>query len=120
MKVTVLPPKQLYHPLLGRRVNKKLLFCLCRTCADNQLNESCTHTDMERQFTGDYSSMEVTKALSVGYKIVKVHEVWHWEPHQWMTYDGVDPKTGLFTEYIQCFLKLKAEVGTCVFRMSAN
>jgi hypothetical protein len=32
MKCTVVPPMNLYHPVLPFRCNKKLLFCLCRTC----------------------------------------------------------------------------------------
>ena len=33
IKCTIVPPMDLYHPLLPFRCNKKLLFCLCRTCA---------------------------------------------------------------------------------------
>jgi G:T-mismatch repair DNA endonuclease (very short patch repair protein) len=33
MKCTFVPPRSLYHPVLLFRWNKKLLFCLCRSCA---------------------------------------------------------------------------------------
>jgi hypothetical protein len=33
IKCTILPPRHLYHPVLPYRCNKRLLFCLCRTCA---------------------------------------------------------------------------------------
>ena len=32
IKCTVVPPTDLFHPVLPYRWNKKLLFCLCRTC----------------------------------------------------------------------------------------
>jgi hypothetical protein len=36
MKCTIVPPEKLYHPVLPFRYNKKLLFCLCRTCVSEQ------------------------------------------------------------------------------------
>lgn len=45
-------------------------------------------------------------AVSKGYEIVKVHEIWEYKVTQY------DPKTGLgglFTGYINMFLKIKAE-----------
>jgi len=32
IKCTVVPPTDLYHPVLPFRCNKKLHFCLCRMC----------------------------------------------------------------------------------------
>jgi len=36
MKCTIVPPKDLYHPVLPFRHNKKLLFCLCRSVSLNR------------------------------------------------------------------------------------
>jgi hypothetical protein len=36
IKCTVVPPMDLYHPVLPFRCNKKLLFCLCRMCVLEQ------------------------------------------------------------------------------------
>jgi hypothetical protein len=36
IKCTVVPPNDLYHPVLPYRNNKKLYFCLCRTCLHEQ------------------------------------------------------------------------------------
>jgi hypothetical protein len=44
IKCTVVPPKDLYHPVLPFRCSKKLLFCLCRSCAVEQnMQEPCQH-----------------------------------------------------------------------------
>jgi hypothetical protein len=34
IKCSILPPRRLYHPVLPFKCNKKLLFSLCRTCAN--------------------------------------------------------------------------------------
>jgi len=52
IKVTVLPPRRLYHPFLQYRSGGKLLFPLCRTCARDQQRERCQHNNEERAMTG--------------------------------------------------------------------
>ena len=39
MKCKIVPPPKLYHPVLPYRYYKKLLFCLCRTCVQEQCHE---------------------------------------------------------------------------------
>ena len=58
-KCKVLPPYGLYHPVLPYRCKGKLVFPLCRTCAETQiklsLNERtrfCYHDEDERALTG--------------------------------------------------------------------
>uniref|UniRef100_A0A1I8JKY1 DNA-directed DNA polymerase n=1 Tax=Macrostomum lignano TaxID=282301 RepID=A0A1I8JKY1_9PLAT len=54
-EVTVLPPSDLHIPLLPYRVQKKLIFGLCRTCMEQQQEqcsrECCSHSDQERALT---------------------------------------------------------------------
>ena len=38
---------------------------------------------------------------------MKCHEIWHYENRE--KHDGKDPNTGLFTQYIDKFLKMKIE-----------
>jgi len=97
--VTILPPATLYLPVLPHRVNGKLLFALCRTCAETQQSQFCAHTDEERQLTGTWCTPEIEKALELGFELCKIHEVWHYEQSE----------VGLFAEYINTFLKLKTE-----------
>ncbi len=98
-RVDVLPPKSLFMPALPHRSNGKLLFALCRTCSAEQCPVACTHLDCERILTGTWCTPELVKAVELGYKIVRIHEVWHFE----------DSQVGLFADYINKFLKIKAE-----------
>ncbi len=71
-KGTILPPRQLYHPVLPYRARGKLLFPLCRTCAINNLQEPCSHRDRERELSGTWCTPEVDQALDDGYTVRKL------------------------------------------------
>jgi hypothetical protein len=105
IKCTVVPPKGLYHPVLSYRWNKKLLFCLFRSCVhDRNTSEKCHHlTDAERALEGTWVIAEVRLADEKGYK---VHEIYEYQVTQ---YDPNTGQGGLFVEYINTLLKLKAE-----------
>ena len=76
------------------------MFALCRTCAQEcQQTSMCHHTDEKRIFTGTWVSLELNLALEMGYKVVKIHEGWHFP----------DKKERLFRGYIDMFLKKKQE-----------
>lgn len=99
LKCKVLPPRHLYHPVLPYRCNGKLLFPLCRTCAETKQQTPCEHSDNERALNGTYVSVELEKARELGYRVMEIDEVWHFPK-----------KTDqLFREYINTFLKLKQE-----------
>lgn len=95
----ILPPRGLYHPVLPFKGNGKLLFCLCRTCALTSQQTRCCHTDEERALHGTWVSLEIELALKMGYRVLKMHEIWHFEK-----------KTKeLFKGYVNTFLKRKQE-----------
>ena len=105
-KVKILPPTDVYHPVLPVRCHGKLLFPLCRTCAETKNQDSCSCSDEQRVLLGTWTTPEIVKALDKGYKVVKIYEVYHWpETTQY------DPQTGngLFSEYVNAFLKVKQE-----------
>ncbi|MCP5058409.1 MAG: hypothetical protein GY937_17030, partial [bacterium] len=103
VKGVVLPPQNLYHPVLPYRTDHKLTFPLCRTCADERdVWADCEHDEAERVLTGTWTTLELFKAMDLGYRIVKLYEIWHYP--RWAQY----PK-GLFTDYIDCFFKIKLE-----------
>jgi hypothetical protein len=108
MNCTIVPPKNLYHPVLPFRCRKKLLFCLCRTCVLQQnTGDECRHySDAERALTGTWVIDEVRLAVEKGYKLLDVHEVYEYQVTQ---YNRATDEGGLFVEYINTFLKLKAE-----------
>ena len=49
--------------------------------------------------------VEVQKAVSLGYKIVKIYEVYHWE--KTYKYNPQTGEGGLFAGYVNQFLKIK-------------
>jgi hypothetical protein len=80
LKLTVLAPRGLQHGVLPYRTKDGLLgFPLCPLCFETNSEEPCSHTDEERTFTGCFCSPEVDKALQLGYRIIKAHEVHHFE-----------------------------------------
>ena len=60
IKCTVLPPRGLFHPVLPYRTKDKLMFPLCKTCADTLNQNPCTHTDQERAILDGYPKDCVT------------------------------------------------------------
>lgn len=68
-KCIVTPPNNLLRPLVPCKINNKLMFVLCRKCAEEQNKNKCTHTDEERSFIVDLNSPEIYPALYLGYKI---------------------------------------------------
>ncbi|XP_074645914.1 uncharacterized protein LOC141902174 [Tubulanus polymorphus] len=100
IKCRILPPRGLYLPILPYRANGKLTFPLCRSCAeDSNQCERCRHSEDERAITGTWVSLEIQKAVELGYRIIGIFEIWNWERSE----------TGLFADYIRKFLKVKTE-----------
>ncbi|KAL4101205.1 hypothetical protein QTP88_021225 [Uroleucon formosanum] len=97
IKCKILPPRNLYHPVLPVKIkmekSEKLLFPLCYQ------KPSCNHSKNEKQFTETWTTDEVNKALEKGYIITKIYEVWHFE----------EKSTDLFKDYVDNFMKIKLE-----------
>ena len=72
------PSHGLYHPVLPYRCRNKLTFPLCRSCAESQAQELCTHAPEERYLRGTWVSEEVKLALRKGYRIRRVWETYHY------------------------------------------
>jgi G:T-mismatch repair DNA endonuclease (very short patch repair protein) len=108
MKCLIVPPKDLYHPVLPFRHKQKLLFCMCRSCVLQQnTSDVYGHISVaETALTCTWVIDEVRLAVQKEYKILQIYEVYEYAVTQY------DPKTGqggLFVQYINTFLKLKAE-----------
>lgn len=106
VKCVVLPPRKLYVPVLPANFNGKLVFSLCRTCAEGQIRV-CVHSESERTITGTWCTPEIHMAINKGYKIVEIHEVWHYSKRE--QYNSETKTGGLFTDYINAALKTKQE-----------
>ena len=107
IKCKVLPPRKLYAPVLPAKCNGKLIFGLCRTCSESYQNTPCKHCENERAFIGTWVTDEIKVAVAQGYEIVKIYEIWHFD--EISQYDTSTKTGGLFTEYVNMFLKVKQE-----------
>ena len=110
IKCKVVPPKGLYHAVLPQRIKvdsyEKLIFTLCKTCAETRNQNKCKHTDTKRSFIGTWTTDEVSKALEKGYKILRIYEVWHF----------AKSTDTLFKGYIRRFMKIKLESSSYNFK----
>ena len=110
IKCKVLAPRKLYHPVLPQRIKvdsyEKLVFTLCKACAETMNQNKCEHSNNERSFIGIWTTDEVNKAIDKGYKILETYEVWHFDK----TSDD------LFKGYIRRFMKIKLESSSYNFK----
>ena len=107
-KVDILPPHELYHPVLPFRHGGKLTFPLCRSCVEHEMSKPllekshrCPHTTEQRTLRGTWCTPEIEKAVAMGYTLIKIHEVHHFPERQ--------RRTGLFADYVNTWLKIKQE-----------
>ncbi|XP_018370161.1 PREDICTED: uncharacterized protein LOC108765813, partial [Trachymyrmex cornetzi] len=105
VRCKVLPPRNLFHPVLPYRVRGKLLFALCRSCCETFSQETCTHDRPDKcEFEGTWVSCELRKAIEKGYLVTSVSEIWQYKVTR---YDPNTRQGDLFVEYINTFLQLK-------------
>ncbi len=108
VKCVVLAPRDLYLPVLPVRMHGKLLFALCKACC-TEMNAAtnCAHDDpTEREFDGTWVVDELRKAVSLGYKVTRIEEIWQYNVTR---YDPATRQGGHFAEFINTFLKIKQE-----------
>ena len=104
--VDIIPPANLFHPVLPVRCGSKLTFPLCAACVKLEQSKAmlersdvCNHTPEERMLRGTWCTPEIEKAEQKGYRVVRIHEVWHFAHQQ----------QGLFKEYVDTWLQLKQQ-----------
>ena len=97
----------LFHPLLPRTSNGRLKFPLCAKCGDAEDTKGCHCSDDERALSGTWTSMELQKALDLGYQLMNIQEVYHYAESA--QYNKAEGQTGIFSEFIDFFLRLKQE-----------
>lgn len=102
----VLPPWDLFLPVLPMKFDERLLFPLCRSCAIEYKDKStlvagysCTHSAEQRAFVTTTTHNELNAALDRGYIVTYVDRVWTWKT--W--------SANLFKSYVAQFMKIKAE-----------
>ena len=107
VRCTILPPQTLYLPLLPSKVNGKLTFALCRLCAEIKQTEKCNHGIHQRALTGNWVSLELQKAVNIGYVVLAIHEAWHYD--NTTQYNKTTRDGGMLSKYMDTFLKQKTE-----------
>ena len=85
---------------------EKLVFTLCKTCAEARNQNECKHADTDRAFIGTWTTDEVNKAIDKGYKVLRTYEVWHFDKST----------DALFKGYIRRFMKIKLESSNYDFK----
>ena len=79
------------------------MFVVCRKCAETENQAICNHSVDDRSLSGTWISVELLKAVEIGYTLLKVYEVWRYDTIT--KYDD----GGLFVQYMNTFLKIKME-----------
>lgn len=82
------------------------MFILCRTCAEQFNEKSCTHSEDQRAFTGTWVLDEIKLALEMNYRVVEAYVVWEFNVTQYNKKTG---EGGLFPNYINHFARLKTQ-----------
>lgn len=96
IRVRVVPPTDLFHPVLPVKLNNKLMFPLCFKCAEKNQQTTCEHSDLERSFKGTFVISELNRAIEYGYKVQEIDEIWEYET-----------VTGLFADFVKHFQTMK-------------
>ena len=109
IKCTVLPPRDLFLPVLPYKCNGKLMFPLCRTCCETESKELCKHNDpADRQLTGEWCAPELQLAiLEKGYTLITIHEIYQYP--KTMQYNPETGEDGLLSGYVRRFMALKIQ-----------
>ena len=98
IKCKVLPPQNLFHPVLPMHRDEKLVFSLCYTCDKYQI-DNCNHSIEERSIIGTWTHLELQEALNNGYEILKIFEVHHFSEFS----------SDIYKSYVNTWLKNKQE-----------
>ena len=127
LKCRVLPPRNLYIPVLPYRSRTgKLTFPLCRSCVEEGVDSvPCQHADpTQRALLGTWVTAELDKAVELGYRILDKYEAWHYDEVR--QYDPRTRSGGVWSEFIDNWVRLKIEasgypreVGDDVDKMAA-
>lgn len=102
-KVLVLPPRNLFAPLLSYRVksrfspsSEEIIYGLCRTCMEDRIKQ-CYHEEHERAFIGTWTLPELVEAQRIGYLILEWIDVWRYPAK----------KVDLFRKLLSPFVRAK-------------
>lgn len=107
MFVTILPPNTLFFPyLLYRLKNGTTVNSLCAACAELSQISNCNHTEKERAFSATYFISEINFAISLGYKVLAIHECHYYSKVDFILRDFVKKLNCLKIQNSDCLQNL--------------
>ena len=86
------------------------MFVLCEKCAKTENQSICNHSVGDRSLSSTWVSVELQKAVQIGYTLLKVYEVWQYDAIT--KYDSRTCDDGLFEQYMNTYMKIKKHLGT--------
>ena len=90
---------RLIYPLLPLRRQGALMFPLCYKCCVEKHEDFCMQRKRARALTGTWTTIEIDKAVALGYKLLEVKEVCHFKKRS----------DRLFSDFIDALYKGKLE-----------
>ena len=102
IKAKILPPCGLLLPILPIKINNKLMFPLCHTCAMNETQQSCKCPDKDRVLINTWCTPEINLVINMGYILIEIYEVLNWS-------ENTSNEQNLFSNYINMFLQMKTQ-----------
>ena len=78
IKAKILPPHGLLLPVLPIKINNKLIFPLCHTCALNESQQACKCLNKDRVLIHTWCTPEINLAINMGYILIEIYEVLNW------------------------------------------
>lgn len=113
-KGKIIAPKKLFQPLLLKGAFHKRYRASCYSCIKSQ-DKECQHTDEEKCFIATYTTIEVQKALQLGYKIIETYAILNF-PDTFSVWDDVNEdyqlsiqSRSIFKDYVAHFFAMKTE-----------
>lgn len=98
-QVTILPPNTCLYPfLMYRAKNNKVYNTLCKLCCENDC-KICLHSDEKRALIGCYLLSELSYAISLGYRLIHVHEIHFYKNFDYILRDFVKILSSLKTRH---------------------
>ena len=102
IKAKILPPHGLLLPVLPIKINNKLMFPLCRTCAMDESQQACKCPNKDRVLIHTWCTLEINLAINTGYILIEIYKVLNWS-------ENTSNEQRLFSNYINMFLQMKTQ-----------
>lgn len=106
IRCRVLPPRDLFIPVLPYFYNKRLYFPLCGACTRSLQITPCEHSEYERSLEGTFTIYEIKISLLKGYELCEISEIWSYDV---APYNEETKTNGVFSDFIRQFAKYKIE-----------